>query len=61
MLHETIGSDLAEGCGVGEGAVGLEALADSVTGANDGECSPADLAHGHVPRAESRDLLLAWV
>lgn len=28
---------------------------------NDGECSPADLAHSHVPRAESRDLLLAWV
>lgn len=32
-----------------------------VMGANNGKCSPADLAHGHVPRAESRDVLLAWL
>lgn len=54
--------DPAEGCRVGEGGSGPGSLSASlVMGTNDGECSPADLAHSHLPRAESRDVLLAWV
>lgn len=55
VLISLKGVELVRGCGPGRLSAGL------VMGANHGECSPADLAHSHVPRAESRDLLLAWV